>query len=156
MEPPAGDAAPVEASADDVVESVGRIRDAAEKRDRQLAELEARARANRRSVPTLDPREPFRWYEAERQKIDDEYEQVLRTEMPSSYPWASSTPGIQSGSWEDSANAIRRGVVDADPTSTMKTVTDRLARLDELLRRLAEAPRLAASGPVKCSMDASR
>lgn len=154
LEPPAGAAvAPVPALDDEVTESVRRVREAAENRDRQLADLKART-AKRPAFP-LDSAEPARWYEIERRKIDEQYEQVLRAETAATYPWASSFPGTRSGGWEDSANAIRRGVVDPDPTSTMKTMMDHLVRIDELLRKLADAPRLAASGPNRCEESAT-
>jgi len=153
MEPSAPlDTMPVPMPADDVTaQSVQRIRDAAEARDRQLVELRARAS---KAAP-WDSVAAAR-YEAERQKIEDAYEQVLRAEIPGSYPWATPVPGVRAGGWEDAANAMRRAVVDPDPTSAMKTATVQFARLDALLRRLIEAPRLAASGPFTCDAEATK
>lgn len=153
MEPSAPlDAMPVPMPVDDVTaQSVQRIRDAAEARDRQLVELRARAS---RAAP-WDSVAAAR-YEAERQKIEDAYEQVLRAEIPGSYPWATPVPGMRAGGWEDAANAMRRAIVDPDPTSAMKTATVQFARLDALLRRLIEAPRLAAAGPFTCDAEATK
>jgi hypothetical protein len=91
-----------------------------------------------------------REYESERFRIDDEYQRALRKEIPESYPWASATPGMRSGGWEDPANATRRALVDPDPTSAMKTLADQISRLDQLVMRLIEVPRLTASGPGAC------
>ena len=61
-----------------------------------------------------------------------------------------SYPRLETGGWENAADAIRRATLDPDPTSTMKTIAGQFARLDEQVRRLTEAPRMAASGPVAC------
>jgi hypothetical protein len=127
-------------------ETVQRLREAAERRDRQLAEL--KARLDRAS--STDPLAAAN-YEIDRRRIEEEYEQALRSGVPATYPWASAVPGMRTGGWEDPANAMRRGLVDPDPTSAMKTLTEQFSRLDSLLRRLIEAPRLAVAGPARCT-----
>jgi len=89
-------------------------------------------------------------YEQDRHKINESYENVLRTEIPGSYPYAVPIPGMRTGGWEDAANAIRRAMLDPDPSSAMKTIASQFARIDEALRRLSEVPRLAVSGPFAC------
>ena len=130
-------------------QSVQRIREAAETRDRQLAEL-----MSSRTVygfGDFGAAQAKHEFDRARVPIEEEYERVLRAEIPGSYNWTSMFPGVRSGGFEDPANAIRRAIVDPDPTSTMKTMGDQLAQLDGLLRRLIEEPRLAVAGPVTCA-----
>ena len=91
-------------------------------------------------------------YEVERMRVDGEYESVLRAEIPGSYPAASSTPGMKTGAWEDAAEATRRAVSNPDPR-TMKPLADPEglnSQLASWFQHLADAPRLAASGPASC------
>lgn len=136
---PAEEAVAAPTPADEAIrQSVQRIREAADKRDRQVAELMS---------TTSTPGQ----FETARVKIEEEYERALMAELPGSHPWASALPGVKSGAPEDSASAIRRAMLDPDPTSSMKAMADRLARLEDLLTRLIEEPRLAVSGPVACA-----
>lgn len=127
---------------------VQRIREAARRRDQAIVELNRQAQA----TSSLDPTAAAK-YEAARRKIEEDYEQVLRNEIPGSYPWASAVPGVRSGGWEDPANATRRALLDPDPASTMKTLVERFARLESLLTELIEAPRVAVSGPARCGTE---
>lgn len=145
---PAGVPAPP-VSDEAAAQSLRRIRDAAAKRDRQLAELKERTET--RAAPIFDPTRTSGLFEAERRKIDDEYDQVLRREMPSTYPWASATPGMRSGGFEEQATAMRRAIVDPDPIATLKALDERFSRLEALLQSAAAAPRLAVTGPVSCT-----
>jgi hypothetical protein len=143
---------------DDVArQSVQRIREAGERRDRQLAELKARfdraARPYQAGDAAILNGIEARRYEEERIKIENAYERVLRTEIPSSYPYAALSPGMRTGGFEEQANAIRRALLDPDPTSTMKTLAPQLTQLGAQLKQLIEAPRLTASGPVACSAE---
>jgi hypothetical protein len=142
-------AAPTTTRADEAAqESLRRIQEAAEKRDRQLAELQATVKA-----PTQYPNDfpsVMRQHETARMKIEEEYERALRAELPGTSPWSSSVPGVRTGGSEELGNAMRRAVLDPDPTAPMKVVAGQLARLDALLTRLIEEPRLAVSGPAKC------
>jgi hypothetical protein len=132
---------------DDATEqSLRRLRDAADERDREIAELNAATDLSRLS--DYEQAVAKTKYENERVRIDDRYEQALRMEIPGSYPWASLLPGTKSGSQEDPANAIRRAVVDPSPSSTL--LTQEFAELNSLLRSLIEAPRMTSSGPFAC------
>lgn len=154
FEPHSLSAVPVPTPVDDATEqSLRRVREAAEKRDRKIGELNARTKVLGPVDPldTYDAARRKATYEDERRKIDDEYEQLLRTEIPGSYPWATALPGTRSGSSEDVANAMRRAMLDPNPTSETKTMTKEFAQLGDLLRQLIEVPRMAASGPVACT-----
>jgi hypothetical protein len=128
---------------------VQRVRAAATRRDQAINALNQETQASSALDPTVAAR-----YQAARRKIEDEYEQALRAEIPGSYPWASAVPGVRSGGWEDPANATRRALLDPDPSSTMKTLVEQFGRLESLLIQLIEAPRVAVSGPSRCSPDA--
>ena len=119
---------------------VERIREAASRRDRAIAALNQQTQ----TASSLDATAAAK-YEAARRKIEDDYEQVLRTEIPGSYSWASAVPGVRSGGWEDPAAATRRALLDPDPSSTTKTLVERFARLESLLVQLIEAPRVAVA-----------
>jgi hypothetical protein len=140
-------------------QSIERIRRAAEKRDLQLAALNAEftkragrpydsltSNANYAVDPVLIGN-----YEQDRRRINEAYDNVLWSEIPGSYPYAVPYPGMRTGGWEDAANAVRRAMVDPDPSSAMKTMATQFARIDEALRRLNEVPRLAVSGPFACN-----
>ncbi len=99
------------------------------------------------TIPTMSD---LQAYDRARREIDNEYEFALRSEIVGSYPFVRSTPGITTGGFEDQANAMRRGMLDPDPTSMMQTMLEKFAQLDAEVRSLAEAPRLAASGPFAC------
>jgi hypothetical protein len=45
---------------------------------------------------------------------------------------------------------MRLALLDPNPTETMRAITDQFARIDNTLKRLIAAPRLAASGPFPC------
>jgi hypothetical protein len=132
---------------DDATEqSLRRLRDAADQRDREIAQLNAATDLSHLS--SYEQVVARTKYEDKRVKIDDRYEQALRMEIPGSYPWSSLLPGTKSGSQEDPANAVRRAVVDPNPTSTL--LTQQFAELNILIRSLIEAPRMASSGPFAC------
>jgi hypothetical protein len=141
---------PAVATADPAAEaaqaSVRRIQEAAVKRERQLAELQPTGALKQATDFPSVIRPP----DTARLKIEEEFERTLREELPGGPPWASLVPGVRTGGSEDLSNDLRRARLDPDPASPMKTMEDQLARLDALLRRLIEQPRLAASGPVPC------
>jgi hypothetical protein len=148
--PPAVDVIPPQAVADEVPdESVQRIREAAERRDAQLADLKTKAERSGFWDPFVVAR-----YETDRTKIEDEYEQVLQAEIPGRYSWGTYFPGMRNGGWEPAAGAVRQAIVDPNPGSTI-TTTDQFAWLGDYLARSLQAPRVAASGPVKCGTDAA-
>jgi hypothetical protein len=60
---------------------------------------------------------------------------------------------MKTGSWEDAAEAIRRAVTNPDP-GQFKTLADPdgfNSQLTSILQHVADAPRLAASGPAPCN-----
>ncbi|HUK37314.1 MAG TPA: hypothetical protein VLV86_25535, partial [Vicinamibacterales bacterium] len=163
MEPPAVALAPADipdSALDNATQQAAeRLRDAAQRHDQQLAELNAQFEKQTGhpyeaalSTPAVVPDQGLSvGYERERKRIDDEYEQVLRAEFPAAPPWAALVPGARTGSWEDLANAANRAILDADVRSAIKTLSGQIAGLDDALGRLLSAPRLAASGPNTCS-----
>jgi len=148
-------------------ESIRRIREAAENYDRQVAALNAQfeAKVGRPPRDTWDNLSgwPYTFtsvvqYELDRARIANEYERALQSEIPSSAPFATSAPGMKTGSWQDLAEAVRRGVANPAP-ATQQTIADP-GGLGPLLeagfQRLTEAPRLAASGPTPCESGSNR
>lgn len=140
-------------------QSVDRMRDAAEKHDRAIADLNAQfeARVGRSheawlTSPDTGGATEAQKYELERMRIDEEYERTLRREVPGSYPWKTLRPGMRTGGWEDAAEAMRRSITNPDPTQA-RTLADP-GGLNSILeagfQRLLEAPRLAATGPASC------
>jgi hypothetical protein len=127
-------------------QSLQRMREAADERDRRIAELNAATDLSH--LNDYEQAVARAKYEDDRVRIDDQYEQALRMEIPGSYPWSSTRPGTKSGSQEDPANAVRRAVVDPNPTSTL--LTQEFAELNTLIRSLIEAPRMTSSGPFAC------
>ncbi|MGH9254964.1 MAG: hypothetical protein ACRD3C_10385 [Vicinamibacterales bacterium] len=134
MDPPAAlNAIPPPPPVDDVTdEAIQRIRDAAEQRDRQLADLKAQIDRSGWWDAFAVGR-----YETARRKVEEEYEQTLQAEIPGSYSWATPFPGMRNGGWEDETISV----------------TEQSARIDVALERLSEARRVAASGPVRCTGD---
>jgi hypothetical protein len=113
-------------------------------RDEQLAELRIRVDARTPGDRSLRAIED----EAARKRIEEEYDhQILAVPMMSTLPWTVPVPGMQTGGWQYQAEAIRRGAI--DPTTDRTTVDSNL-RLENWLIQAAQAPRIAASGPVPC------
>jgi hypothetical protein len=127
-------------------QSLQRLQQAADERDRRISELNAAT--NLSHLNNYEQAVARAKYEEERVRIDGQYEQALRMEIPGSYPWSSTRPGTKSGSQEDPANAVRRAVVDPNPASTI--LTREVAELNVLIRSLIEASRMTSSGPFAC------
>jgi hypothetical protein len=89
-------------------------------------------------------------YQQDMQRINQQYENVLLSVVPGSYAYAAPVPGMKTGG-VDAASALRLAMLDPNPSATTRTMTNQFARIDEALRRLSEAPRLAASGPFPCN-----
>jgi hypothetical protein len=142
---PAGAAVPEPAAPDPLEQSVQRIREAAVRRDTQLAKLTTRRNSDIHSgaMPRYED-------EVERRRIEDEFQRVLQAEIPS-YAWPSTIPGTRSGGWDETtANIQRRAMLDPEPSATMRAMMNQLARLEDLLGRMVQSQRMAASGPVPC------
>jgi len=150
---------------DERQQAIQRLRDAAERHDREVGDLKAQFESKTGLTPEM-ARVPglavaknisladyLVRYETERLRVDTEYDGVLRTLIPGSYPAASATPGMRTGSWEDAAEATRRSLANPDP-ATFKTLADPgglNSQLASLSQQLSSTPRLSASGPVPCS-----
>lgn len=145
IDSPAAAAAPEPVGPDPLEQSVQRIREAALRRDSQLAQLTARRNNDIHSgaVPQYED-------EVERRRIEDEFQKVLQAEIPS-YAQPARVPGTRSGGWDETtANIQRRAMLDPEPSATMRAVMTQLARLEDLLSRMVQSQRMAASGPVPC------
>jgi hypothetical protein len=140
-------------------EVILQIRDAAARRDQQLYELntEFERRAGRPYDSLLnDPTyavDPVLLgnYQQNYQKINQQYENVLLSVVPGSYPYAAAVPGMRTGGLEDASSALRLALANPDPSAAMKTMSNQFASIDNALRQLIAAPRLAASGPFPCN-----
>jgi hypothetical protein len=139
-------------------EAILQIRDAAARRDQQLYDLntEFERRAGRPydsllNDPTyaVDPVLLGR-YQQNYQQINQQYENVLLQVVPGTYPYAAPVPGMRTGGLEDASSALRLALLNPDPSATVRTMTSQFARIDDALRQLIAAPRLAASGPFPC------
>ena len=140
-------------------EAIQRMGEAAIRRNQQLAELNANFE-RRAGIPynaitsnttyAVDP-VLLGNYQSDLQRINQEYENVLLSIVPGTYPYAAPVPGMRTGGLEDAASALRLALLDPNPTETMRTITNQFARIDDALRRLNAAPRLVASGPIPCS-----
>jgi hypothetical protein len=140
-------------------EAIQRMGEAAIRRNQQLADLNANFE-RRAGIPytaltsnttyAVDP-VLLGNYQQDLQRINQEYENVLLSIVPGTYPYAAPVPGMRTGGLEDAASALRLALLDPNPTETMRNITSQFARIDEALRRLNAAPRLAATGPIPCS-----
>jgi hypothetical protein len=142
LEPPPAPA-PVQTSTEPAPPS-NEVAEARAARDEQLAALRvrvaARSRANRVFYAADD--------EAARRKIEDAFDYAIRgVPMMSTLPGYSLQPGLQTGGYQYQAEEIRRGTV--DPT-TDHTIADSNQRLERWLMQVAQAPHIAATGPVPC------
>jgi len=141
-------------------EAILRIRDAAATRDAQLydlnTEFERRAGRSYNSLTSLNNTyavDPVLLgaYQQNLQKINEQYENTLRSIVPGTFPWAAPVPGMRTGGLEDAASVMNLALLNPDPSANSRTMSNQIARIDDALRRMAAAPRLAASGPFPCS-----
>jgi hypothetical protein len=139
-------------------DAILQLRYAAERRDRQLAQLNAdfARRAGRpydsitsTSTYAVDP-VLLGNYQQDLQRINQEYENALLSVVPGSVPFAVPTPGMRAGG-TDAASVMRLAMLDPDPNASVRALSNQFASLDNTLRQLIAAPRLAASGPFPCS-----
>ena len=113
-------------------------------RDEQLAALRVRVAARTASDRVMRAIED----EAARKRIEDEFDRTIRgVPMMSTLPWAAPLPGMQTDGSQYQAEATRRATI--DPTSRRTTV-DSSDRLENWIMQTAQAPRIAATGPVPC------
>ena len=139
-------------------DAILQLRYAAERRDRQLAQLNAdfTRRAGRpydsitsTSTYAVDP-VLLGNYQQDYQKINQEYENAVISLVPGSVPFAVPTPGMRAGG-TDPASVARLALLDPDPNASLRAMSNQFASIDNALRQLIAAPRLAASGPFPCS-----
>jgi hypothetical protein len=140
-------------------DTILQIRYAAERRDRQLAQLNAEftRRAGRpydsitsTSTYAVDP-VLLGNYQQDLQKINQEYENVLLSLAPGTYPYAAPVPGMRTGGVTDASSALRLALLDPDPNAATRAMSNQFTSIENTLRQLIAAPRLAASGPFPCS-----
>jgi hypothetical protein len=139
-------------------EAILRMGEAAVRRNQQLADLNAEfERRTGRPYSSLTSNSTYAVdpvllgnYQQDLQKINQEYENVMLSIVPGTFPYAAPVPGMRTGGLEDAASAMRLALLDPNPTETMRTITNQFARIDDTLKRLMAAPRLAASGPFPC------
>jgi hypothetical protein len=140
-------------------DAILRMGEAAVRRNQQLADLNANFE-RRAGIPysawtsnttyAVDP-VLLGNYQQDLQRINQEYENVMLSIVPGTFPYAAPVPGMRTGGLEDAASAMRLALLDPNPTETMRTINGQFARIDDALRRLSAAPRLAASGPFPCA-----
>jgi len=139
-------------------EAILRMGEAAVRRNQQLANLNAEfERRTGRPYSSLTSNSTYAVdpvllgnYQQDLQKINQEYENVMLSIVPGTFPYAAPVPGMRTGGLEDAASAMRLALLDPNPTETMRAITSQFARIDDTLKRLMAAPRLAASGPFPC------
>lgn len=140
-------------------DAILRMGQAATRRNEQLADLNANferragipySALNSNSTYAVDP-VLLGNYQSDLQKINQEYENVMLSIVPGTFPYAAPVPGMRTGGLEDAASALRLALLDPNPTETMRSINSQFARIDDTLRRLSAAPRLAASGPFPCN-----
>jgi hypothetical protein len=126
------------------------VEEARTARNEQLAALRIRVAA----------RSPFdrvayaRDDEVARRKIEDAFDAAIRgVPMMTTLPFDSPIPGLQTGGYQYQAEEMRRATV--DPT-TDRAAADYNHRLESWLMQAAQAPRIAASGPVPCKPSAPK
>ena len=58
---------------------------------------------------------------------------------------------MRTGGLEDAASVMNLALLNPDPSANARTVSNQIARIEYALGQLANAPRLAASGPFPCN-----
>jgi hypothetical protein len=125
-------------------EQLERVRVAEELRD-------AIAVRNRR-LEDLQSRSTSMWavhFETQRQQIDYDYEQTVRSLLPGLNPRAQVAPGWPTSSPDEVAAAVRTAIADGEIAND----SARQSRVEALMERLlnsAASNRLAAAGPFAC------
>jgi hypothetical protein len=121
-----------------------RAEEARAARNEQLAALRVRVDARTAGDRVMRAIED----ETARKKIEDEFDRAIRgVPMMSTLPWTAPLPGMQTSGTQYQAESTRRATV--DPTGDRVTA-DSNDRLERWLMQAAQAPRIAATGPVPC------
>jgi hypothetical protein len=124
----------------DKIRVAGQLKAAGAERDRQIAAL----RSSRTASWTPDA-------EAARQRIDDEYERVVRTVLPRLYPPAPISPGWRWTSVDALNEAARQAIAEADAVVAGSTRSALDAQLLDMLHRIIRSRTLAVAGPMACA-----
>jgi hypothetical protein len=113
-------------------------------RDQQLAALKVRVDARTAGDRVMRAIED----EAARQKIEDDFDRAMSGVPEQSIPsWTVPLPGMQTGVRPYEAAANRRAPIDSARDRATVVSSD---RLEHWLMQAAQAPRIAATGPVPC------
>jgi hypothetical protein len=116
-------------------------------RNEQLAALRLRVAAR----SPFDRAQHATEDEVARRKIEDAFDATIRgVPMMTTLPFDSPIPGLITGGYQYQAEEIRRSTV--DPT-TDRSMADYNQRIESWLMRAAQAPRIAATGPVPCRLN---
>lgn len=118
------------------------LKDAMAVRDRQVAELQQRR---------------LTWaitYGNERERIQAEYEQTVRSILPGLYPSAQVAPGWPTSTPQELNTAVQRALADADTSFTAEASFRMQERIEYLLRHATQSARLAVTGPAACPVPA--
>jgi hypothetical protein len=113
---------------------------------------DAMAERNRRIVD-LRNHSTSMWtgqYETERERIDSDYEQTVRSVIPNLYPRAQVSPGWPTSSPEEVDAAVRRAIAEGDSATDTVARESRVEALMERLLHSSASARLAAAGPFAC------
>lgn len=105
-----------------------------------------------RSIEDLRSRSSSMWlvqYENQRQQIDNDYQQTVRSLLPGLHPPAQIAPGWPTSTPDEVAAAVRIAIADGDNAMNQARQSGVDALMERLLNRAA-SNRLAAAGPFAC------
>jgi hypothetical protein len=89
--------------------------------------------------------------EVEQQRIEDEYEGVVRHLLPGVYPTGRLSPAWRTTTPDALNDAVRQAIADADAITAAATRSTLDDQLLQLLNRVTQSARLAVAGPVACA-----
>jgi hypothetical protein len=115
------------------------LKDAIATRERKVVELQKR-------IATMWNVE----FETARERIDDDYERVVRRVLPELYPSAQIAPGWRTSRPDELNSAVRRAIAEGDAAVGSAAAAGVDEPIDRLLNRRTASARLAVSGPLTC------
>lgn len=116
------------------------LKEAAAVRDRKIATL--RSQTNTQWVAQQ---------EAEHERIEDEYESVVRSLLVGVYPTGRLSPAWRSTTPDALNEAVRQAIADAEAVTAATTRSTRDDQLLQRLNRMTQSARLAVAGPIACA-----
>ena len=116
------------------------LKEAARLRDQKIAALRSRPSAG---WPGQN--------EAEEERIQDEYESVVRSVLPDVYPHGRLAPAWRSTTPDALDDAVRRAIGDGDAVTAATARSTSEGQLLQLLNQISQSARLAVAGPVACA-----